>query len=399
MAKNSNVTKMGIALAIVCFASNISQLPIFVNLGLSSMLAMATWALFIIYCIGHNIKWKIGSKLLPILFVAILYFIFLCLMEVFTNKAYLASSIIYPFFLSVFILVVAYNVGDFLNGKNDIQLIATAYIAGAILVGGNIFFEYLVNADIADRVYAYDSKNSVAQILLTAFLLLLFYKISNKKIFHKIVSLSLSAFLLITVLLLKSRATIIVIPFLAVFALLLGNQVNKRIRWGIIGLIVAVIVYLILSPNIYDILINDILLGGRESGSLDDISSGRWSEWTNFFADLGDGWFFGNGAIKRESLILSSILSVGIPMGLCIIFVAITPFIYSLANVKCGNKEMRLLFFIAFCYFVNAIFEQQAPFGPGVKCYFLWLIFGIVLAKQNKATSIESLGRRGMILQ
>ena len=147
---------------------------------------------------------------------------------------------------------------------------------------------------------------------------------------------------------------------------------------------VLVLMYILLKPGLYDTLVNDIILGGRESDSLDDISSGRWSEWQNFFIDLGDNWLFGNGRMKRESLILTAILEYGIPMGLTIIMVAISPLRFAVLRLKAKKRVIVVLFYVALCYFLNAVFEQLAPFGPGVKCYFMWLLFGVLLAQKDK---------------
>ena len=377
------VSIMGWALAIVCFISNISQLPIIVDRGLSSLIAMATWGLFAVFCICYGIKWKILKSIIPILIMALIYGVFICLMEIFSANSYLSSSLIYPIFLSIFILFIATNIGHLVSSK-DLENIATAYIWGALVVCVNVYFEYLVNANIADRVYAYDSKNSVAQILFTAFLLIFLFKFSRKKLLAKILYLAIALFLLVSILLLKSRATIIAIPCSAVFALLLGSKKDKYFRWKMLFLLVGIVLYLVFFPQIYQTLINDILLGGRDNGNLNDVTSGRWGEWENFFADLGNGWLLGNGRMKRESLILTAILEYGFPIGTMIIALAVMPLIYALKNIKNRDKIVETLFYVAAAYFLNAIFEQLAPFGPGVKCYFLWLIFGIALAKKNE---------------
>ena len=36
---------------------------------------------------------------------------------------------------------------------------------------------------------------------------------------------------------------------------------------------------------------------------------------------------------------------------------------------------------IALGYSVNGLFEGLTPFGPGVKCYYMWLLFGILVGK------------------
>ncbi len=380
--QSAKISKIGMATALVCFLSNLSQLPLLVGLGLSSTIAIFVWLCFTGYCVLYGINWRIGTSLIPLILCSVGILSFLVISEFVSGMAYLSSSLVYPFFLSMFILFLGYNIGEYIN-KKDLEWITFAYIAGAVFVGGNIFFEYLINADVADRVYAYASKNSIAQILLTAFLLLVFCKIAGKKARVKVVSISLAMFFAISILLLKSRATIFAFPFLLLFAFLLGSKKDKYFRWKVVLLITAIVVYFVFFPQMYESIINDIILGGRGNESLDEISSGRVSEWESFFDDLGGGWLWGIGAVKRESLILTSILSFGFPIGLLFIGIALVPLFYAVRRLKNGKIITKLLFYIAFCYFINSIFEQLAPFGPGVKCYFLWLIFGFNLA-QNK---------------
>ena len=46
--------------------------------------------------------------------------------------------------------------------------------------------------------------------------------------------------------------------------------------------------------------------------------------------------------------------------------------------------HLFLLLLVAVTYFIDAVFEMLAPFGPGVRCFYLWLIFGIILARGQK---------------
>ena len=382
ITKNNEVsTRMGKAVAIVCFLSNLSQLPIFVSLQLSSAISILIWICFAAYILLEKGTLKVTGEFLPFLMVMLIYLTYLGVAELFLEKKYLSSEILYPFVLSMFIMCLGNNIGNRTNEK-DLYYIFTSYVLSALIVGLNIFFEYLMGADITAREYAYGSKNSISQILLTAAILGLFYMVPTLKIRGKIIHVIIALFLGLVVIFLKSRATIIAIPFICLFAFIFGSEKDKKFRLKIFLLGAVAVIYVLSKPDLYDSLVNDIILGGRESDSLDDISSGRWKEWQNFFTDLGDNWLLGNGRIKRESLILTAILEYGIPMGLTIIIVAITPLRFAVLHLKSKKRVVVVLFYVALCYFLNSIFEQLAPFGPGVKCYFMWLLFGILLSQK-----------------
>ena len=57
-------TSIGIALAITCFITNLSQLPAIVARGLSSILSIITWAVFIFYCLVTYKDWKIKNNII-----------------------------------------------------------------------------------------------------------------------------------------------------------------------------------------------------------------------------------------------------------------------------------------------------------------------------------------------
>lgn len=386
---SQKTTQIGFATAIVCFLSNLSQLPFLVNLNLSSTISILIWIFFTVYVLLYNGTLKVSREFLPFFIIMLAYLAYVCGAEILSGKKYLNSAIIYPFILSMFIFCLSNNFGSKITQK-DISNMFNAYFLSALIVGLNIFFVFLINADINDRFYAYDSKNSISQILLTAMILGLFYIVPNQNKFRKLLSLCAVLFLALSIMLLKSRATIVSIPFIVLFAFILGSDKDKRIRWKILFLVLLVVVYFLLKPQVFESLVDNIIYGGRDSDSLDDISSGRWSEWQNFIKDLGDGWLFGNGRMKRESLILTSILEYGIPLGLTIIGVAVSPLRFAVRNLKRKNEIVIVLFYVALCYFINSVFEQLAPFGPGVKCYFLWMLFGILISnKNNLAVSVQ----------
>ena len=392
---SKNATTMGKAIAIVCFLSNLTQLPFLVELQLSSILSIIIWICFTVYILLKNGTLKVIREFLPYLIIMLTYVAFLGMGELFSGNKYLNTAIMYPFILSMFIFCLGTNVGNRLNEK-DLFNVFLAYILSALVVALNIYFEYLIGADISDRIYAYDSKNSISQILLTGTILSLFYMVPNFTKLKRLLSFGVALFLAVTVVLLKSRATIISIPVIVFFAFILGSEKDKRFRLKIALLIAAVAVYLCFNPKTLETLVDAIIYGGRDSDSLDDISSGRWSEWVNFPKDLGEGWFFGNGRMKRESLILTAILEYGIPMGLVIIGVAFSPLKFAIKHLKSKNRVVVVLFYVALCYFINSVFEQLAPFGPGVKCYFLWLLFGIMLTQKDrlKTKPMEALNEK-----
>ena len=47
------------------------------------------------------------------------------------------------------------------------------------------------------------------------------------------------------------------------------------------------------------------------------------------------------------------------------------------------SENWYILMVIAIGYLVDGIFEGLTPFGAGIKCYFMWFLFGLLIARRN----------------
>jgi hypothetical protein len=308
--------------------------------------------------------------------VAFLFAVYYYIALIF-NGSYANSGLRYPIFLSIFVFIVGYLSGKFLFEK-DIELICTMYAVSGIVVCIDVFFKYVYGRDLTSIIYAYSSKNSVSQILLTTWIIVLLIKFPKMSGFiRKAFYITSFALLTVTLLGLRSRATIIGIP-IVLFWVILNGKLNRKLKNIILLLIVATVIFFLLKPNIYDWIVNNIIYGGRDASNLESLSSGRASQWMSFGEEFKDSWMFGHGADAKESLILTALLEYGILGGSLIFSLAVYPFAWGLKCLIRQHPYYLLFMSIALVYCSNGIFEQLAPFGPGVKCYFLWFLFGIL---------------------
>lgn len=88
----------------------------------------------------------------------------------------------------------------------------------------------------------------------------------------------------------------------------------------------------------------------------------------------------GIGSLYFECFPLSCILQFGIITGSIIIGIAYLPVIKSL-KLDRTNVYSSILVIVCIGYGINSIFEGLAPIGPGVKCYYMWLMYGILFAR------------------
>ena len=153
---------------------------------------------------------------------------------------------------------------------------------------------------------------------------------------------------------------------------------EKKLKYIIIAAMIILITFLILNNNFYDLIINKVILGGRTGRGINEISSGRLDILKSFRYLIRDNWIYGIGSYYYECLPLSSILQFGLLTGLLIDFIAFYPIIHTfIINKKINDSNLKLFIAICILYTSNCLFEGLAPFGPGVKCFLVWLLLGI----------------------
>jgi len=388
--KQSRKTML-IFIAVVCFMTNISQMPVLVENSLTRALTIPIWILLLVVLV---LKGQIAFNRFSLfaVLICLILLLYTLILDTTTDKSYLSIALLYPFYLSFFI----FFIGVFLSRSltyDDFPILINSYIISALIVAIYIFRQYIIGANIYGRMYIYGSKNSISQILITALVFLLVINRPKPILFRNLIKYLSALFLIVVLLFLKSRTTIIGIPIAAVIILGLGKK-QYKLKKVIIGMIVIFSI-LMLNDNFYDIIINQVIGGGRDWSDLNDISSGRFHE-LQMFPQLLKGFeLFGIGRYKLESYPLSVILQFGIPMGVLLIITAIWPAWWGFKKLDRAEPVDIAFIIIAILYFLNGVFEQLSPFGPGTKCYMLWLMFGILYGnKRKKAINHNSMKYR-----
>lgn len=371
-------SKFGKAISIACILTNLSQLPSIVNLSITKMFSVPVWIIIAAICVMKRKKLDMYETR-GFWILLYLFFVYI-IVGSFFNYTYLNSKLNYQIFMAGFILLVGLMAGKFLR-KCDFNLMCGAYIISGMIVCINVFTTYLMRADLQTTFYAYGSKNSVSQIILTVLILILYKKLPTTQRVKKGFFIGCFIFTIITLFGLKSRAAFVGLALAAIWGAVHG-RISPRVK-KIILLCCAICVILMLNENIRSYFVKYILYAGRESTSMNSLTSGRSDEWKAFFSDWEDNWLFGMGATKRESLILTALLVFGVVGGVPVLLMSVYPLIWGLRRLK-GDEEYMTFTSIAMVYWVNSFFEQQAPFGPGAKCYLLWLMFGILSVQRKE---------------
>lgn len=385
MRNNTSNNRVLVALlALACLTSNLSQLPILVDAGITQYLNTPVWILLVVYLLCTNRLVLSRYSFMPIISL-MLIFIGSILLEFLTENSYFSSSVFTCLLLSMFI----FFLGD-LSGRDvsreDLYIISSAYVISAVVVSIAIYFDsFSSGTGLNTMQYAYQSKNSVSQIIFTAIVILMFFKLEGRKFLNILRVLAIVGEVAL-LMLLRSRATIIGFLICLVYIIFTGTF-DRRLRYALSALGVIFIFLLLTNDAVNNMFFNNILYAGRDATNLDSLTSGRVSI-LNTFPDLIEGnWITGIGATYFECFPLSVILNFGIFVGIPVFAIVYRPLIYAF-QWRNGDEFSKIFLIVVIGYMINSIFEGLAPIGPGVKCYFMWLLFGI-LAQRDSLEQIE----------
>ncbi|MEF2948059.1 MAG: O-antigen ligase family protein [Mediterraneibacter gnavus] len=358
-------------LMVVIFLTNITQMPQLIRFGANSLITLVGWGCAVVYILGSN-KICINKLNFKAAIYALFFFIIAISLQVITKENYVNTSLSYPFMLSVFVFLVGSLYANKLEFIN-ISSLYISYIVSGLIVAGAVYLDsFAAGYNWMSRGYAYASKNSVAQIILTVFILLAFTKVSKK--IWLIVRIVLMTALVLLLAMLKSRASIVGLMVIVLF-ILFNNQIKRKYKVLTIVIVTIFIWVVCTNQQLYEIVVNGIILAGRSATNLNDISSGRYDMIGEFWNMFIQQPLIGYGSYYLESFPLSVLVQYGIFGSIPILLFICLPF--RILKKIHGIETRKIVIILLICYYINGLFEELAPLGPGVKCYFLWFLLGL----------------------
>lgn len=365
--------------AVAC--SIVSQVFIALEIGNSDLLKLSWFIPFVFYLLS-NAKQFFDRILIPY-YIFVLIFVFYCLCcEAVTNVSYIGADT-YNICISIFILSVSYCYGMYVQSfKRSFNNLAFFFFVASLIYGISVYVKYLVGADMFSTVYAYGDKNSAAQIFLSA-CIILFTLFRPSNFAQKIVAYSLIVILLYVMFVLKSRATLL--GFFFVLGYFTFVYKNKKVRYVFFLSIIAMCIYILSNPSFYRTLVEGILFANRDSTDLNSLSSGRVEQLETCVDLFVSSPIIGIGNKYFDCFPIIILTQYGI-MGAIIVFVFIANRIKECVYKLDLNNQLDLCaFLLMMTYMLNSLFEAQPPFGPGVKCFPLWMIWGIMLSTKVRS--------------
>lgn len=305
-------------------------------------------------------------------------------METVTFNRYFGSDF-YNMSISLFVLLVSMNYWENYGSNKVLLWLTIACIISAAVMGYAVYIGFIIDFDESLGGYAFDYKNSAAPIILNSALLGALFINSKNKIVVTVKWLSI-AFLIFILFTLQSRATLLGFFFIIYFFLFRSK--NRRLKRLTFIISIAAIAYILSNQTAYTAVVDRILLAGRDTYDLNELSSGRVEGYGPGWTIFMNNYMIGAGNMYFDCMPLVMLMQYGL-IGATIVFAYIGRVYLDIRHLDRRNAIYLYTYLIFISLMLNSIFEAQSPFGPGAKCFIFWIMLGFTIAESKKDEKIR----------
>lgn len=364
------------------FASLLSQLPLVLSSGVDGYFKLV-WLAPLGYAILKNAN-LFGSNTLRFFYLFFIIFFLYCFCLdsfIYSEKGYMGQdcyNIAVAFMVMTVSFVYWYQLKEE-DKKTVLIYISRGIFIGIIVLSLVVYLDYLRGADLRGRLYIFQEKNSMGQILLSGLYIGLSLSFPKNRIFQ-IIYCIIGLIVIFIIFALKSRATLVGIGFLIIYYIIFYN--NKKMRMIFTVLLAGIIIYGFIFSSWGEFVYDNFILAGRSANDINDLSSGRFG-----IIERKLGWvendFIGIGNTYLDCFPLAIFVQYGI-IGCLIIGIFLLWLTIKLFKLNREKKLYETTVVLYLVFMVNCFFEAYPPFGPGVKCFMLWLFIGFSLSQYYK---------------
>ena len=354
----------------------ITQLPFFIDHDLN-ILGVIVWIPILLLLMCSN-----AIRICRNIYFPVICFLIYILLLLFFNVylyTYPMFSCVKGFLMSILMFLIGYFFANVLKDEQFVKAVIYAVLIGglvyAIIINNTVY--YIVDLD--SITYMYGAKNSASKIIFSCFILVLFLYTPKSKIATCLKCLTLVLFIYI-IFIMKSRSTILALLVPVIVVAFYGK--NKKYKKSIYWFLFALILLCVCFPDYPVLILNKIILNNQIDADLNTISSGRIWMIQNFSMIFDDYIFIGGSSVFVENFYLKTLLEVGL-IGATPVFIFLLWFYFVLKKYFDFSNPIDIsCLILLLSYYMDGLFESLAPFGPGAKCFFLWLIIGFFINKR-----------------
>ncbi|MBO5641669.1 MAG: O-antigen ligase family protein [Prevotella sp.] len=366
-----------IVFLLTILASLISQLPIVLDSGYDVYLK-ATWFIPFLYLGVFNFKSYFERPLWFMYAGTFCMIVYCSICEAVTGISYLNVDV-YNMTLSLMIGITSYSLLRNYYTPSLLLCIAIISMVGSIILCVYLYELYFIDYDLADRLYAYKAKNSMGQILFNSSILIALYPNVRNTIL-KILQISSIGIIFIMLCMLKSRATLIGVLFTISYMIIQSK--NLKVRWFTIVLCSLIVIYILRNDAAYDTIVNGIMFAGRDAQDVNELSSDRVYTISQALNVIPQNLWVGIGNKYIDSMPIAMVLQFGV-CGAMIVFLYIGALFNKVRSLDRNIKIHISTYLLLIAMMLNSLFEAQPPFGPGIKCFILWMAIGFSFAYEK----------------
>lgn len=387
---NDKIVRSGIyllLLAVTVGASFLSQLSSVSETSLGTVLRYA-WVVFLGVILLFNVPGKF-DKGIRFVYAYSFCFLLICLLfDAVSLKTYWgadARNVI----ISLVVFVSSYCYWRSYGSERTLDVIAgVALVCGIILSIDAYQLAFIDYDPTEEQAYVFASKNSMA-LILTCIALVSFLRFQSRNPVKMVLLLGAVFYMLYIVFLMKSRAVLVGLVFLFIFFILQSR--NKSVKWGAFLVVIVFSSLLLFNEDFYNVVINGIVLNAHDINDFTAIASNRDVLMKDAVEMIPQYFLWGYGEFYLDCMPIAFLIQYGI-FGASIIFFYLFRVGRNVMSFDRGKQLHQITFLLFWSMIINALFEAQAPFGPGMKCFIFWMFLGFSMAENRK----ESFERRSM---
>ena len=378
-------------LALLCIVANFSYYPMFVSNGIGRRINTVLWILLGFVVIYDN-RIAIGGRLLK-LYCGLLFILILNtgIVAVATGENAFDNHFFQPV-MNAFLIFFCANTLGYEIDKEKLKKICYVYMYSMLIISVLLFIFYLRGTDLNTKIYGYRyGKNEIAVLLLCGLIIACTVYEANTSIKNTIRIFAM-IFFVIDILYLRCRSVMVGVVILVVSLVLNSKNIKTGFRLLITLIILAGVVFAVANPNKFDSFMNQFVYACLNSNDMNDLTSGRGDQISAGFSVFTQNLLVGVGHYHKtlDCFYVSVLVNYGL-MGWPLLLMAVIPLIWSILNLKKSEPIDFCFFVISASIFVVSVLEELAPFGPGTRCYLLWLMWGI-LARRKRIEQLRSEG-------
>lgn len=367
-----------ILLSITILASLMSQVPLILEMGYD-VYFKAVWFVPFIFFLFHHSKTMTEPPMM-FMYIAVGTMTAYCaIMDAVSLEKYLNVDI-YNMWISMMVAATSYSIYRHYGSDGMLRDIAVCSIISSLVLCYVLQTQYFVDYDLMDRVFAFNAKNSMGQILLNCAIVIVLFPISRIMLFRFVQWFTIVP-IVVMLFMLKSRSTLVGF-FFVVFYMIVQSR-DKRIRWLTLAVALAFIIYLLSNAEAFNTIVYGILMAGRDVNDVNEVSSERIQTISEALEIIPDNILFGVGNKYVDCMPISMMLQFGF-IGFVIVITYIGILFRKIVKLDLKNNIHLATFLIFVAMVLNSLFEAWPPFGPGVKCFMLWMMLGFSLALESK---------------